>query len=546
MDPVSVQQHASALGALRVLRRGWWIILLCAAIVTAAAIAIALREDEEYQASAQVLLNYDNLASGIAGIDGGFSGVSRDPERIALTQTQIAMTPAVAERVAAAKPVRGLTAAGALGSIRVRASNVSDILDFQATWPDGEGARAIANEYARQYVRYRQTLDTTALVAARKQIAGRIEELRESRLRRSRLVAQLVEDEQRLRTMEALQTANASVLREAGGAVQIQPKPRRAAMLGVVLGLMLGVALAFARKALDTRVTSAAEIGERLGLPLLGRIPEPPRKLRSGDRLVMLSNRTGPDAEAFRILRTNLDFVNLDPGARSIMITSALDEEGKSTTIANLAIAFMRAGRRVVLVDLDLRKPAIGRLFGAPSDVPGLTNVLLGSVDLQRALRPVLGGDLDFGGASDGPNGSSGAVGNGRESASGSLTILPSGLVPPDPGEFIATASIPNLVRELTERFDLVLIDSPSLLSAGDARVISASTDAMVVIARLRTVRRATVEELRRGLGTCPTLKLGYVVTGAELEDEYGYGGYEERFYYPGAPARRREQEAML
>jgi Mrp family chromosome partitioning ATPase len=447
--------------------------------------------------------------------------------------------------VAAAKPLPGLTAGGALGSIAVRASSISDILDFQSTWPSAEGATAIANEYARQYVRYRQRLDTAALVAAREQIAGRIEELRQSNLRRSPLVAQLVEDEQRLRTLEALQTANASVLREAGGAAQIQPKPRRAAMLGVVLGLMLGVALAFARKAFDTRVTSAAELGERLGLPLLGRIPEPPRKLRSGDRLVMLSNRTGPDAEAFRILRTNLDFVNLDPGARSIMITSALEGEGKSTTIANLAIAFMRAGRRVVLVDLDLRKPAIGRLFGSPSEAPGLTNVLLGSVDLQAALRPVLGGELDYGGDGNGSNGSGRTAGNGRESALGSLTILPTGLVPPDPGEFIATADIPDLVRELTDRFDLVLIDSPSLLSAGDARVISASTDAMVVVARLRAVRRATVTELRRALGTCPTLKLGYVVTSAELEEGHGYGGYEES-YYDGAPVRRSEREAVL
>jgi Mrp family chromosome partitioning ATPase/capsular polysaccharide biosynthesis protein len=544
MDSVRVQQHAAAHGALRVLRRGWWIILISTVLVTAAAIALALREDPQYRASAQVLLNYDNLASGIAGIQ-GFSGVYRDPARIALTQTQIAMTPAVAERVAAAKPLPGLTAGGALGSVAVRASSISDILDFQSTWPSAEGATAIANEYARQYVRYRQRLDTAALVAAREQIAGRIEELRQSNLRGSPLVAQLVEDEQRLRTLEALQTANASVLREAGGAAQIQPKPRRAAMLGVVLGLMLGVALAFARKALDTRVTSSAEIGERLGLPLLGRIPGPARKLRGGDRLVMLSNRTGPDAEAFRILRTNLDFVNIDHGARSIMITSALEEEGKSTTIANLAIAFMRAGRRVVLVDLDLRRPSVGRLFGAPVDGPGLTNVLLGSVDLQTALRPVLGGELDFGGASNGANGSGRPPGNGRESALGSLSILPSGLVPPDPGEFIATAGIPDLIRELADEFDLVLIDSPPLLSVGDARVISATSDALIVATRLRAVKRATVEELRRALGTCPTLKLGYVVTGAELEEGYGYGGFEDD-YYGGAPARRSEKEALF
>jgi Mrp family chromosome partitioning ATPase/capsular polysaccharide biosynthesis protein len=543
MDAFGGQTHSSAAGAVRVLRRNWWLIALSTIVVTGAAIALSLREDDLFQSSSQVLLKYENLASGLTGIS-DLSGVYQDPARIAETQTQIAMSPSVARRVADARPWPGLTQDDALGAISVTASPSSDTLDFETTWSDADGAAALATEYARQYVRYRQQLDAAAIVAAREELQGRIEELRAEGPGNGKLIESLVEDEQRLRTMQALQTANATVLREASGAAQIQPRPKRAAALGIVLGLMLGVALAFGRKALDTRITSATEIGERLDLPLLARVPEPPRRYRSAKRLVMLSDRTGTDAEAFRILRTNLDFVNMDRGARSIMITSAVEEEGKSTTVSNLAIALTRAGRRVALVDLDLRRPSLATFFGLPKDTPGLTTVLLGRESLRNAMRPVLGGPLDFGqpAARNGSeNGQATPNGNPVE---GSLSLLVAGPTPPDPGEFIATAHIGELLRRLADDYDVVLVDTPPLLSVGDAMVLSGSVDAAVVVARLGVVRRPTLEELRRALATCPTVKLGYVATGAQSEDGYGYGSYD--YAYGDRPRHRAEEQTLV
>ena len=142
-----------------------------------------------------------------------------------------------------------------------------------------------------------------------------------------------------------------------------------------MLGLMLGIGLAFARDALDTRVRSAAEIGDRLQTTLLARIAAPPRALRRRNRLVMIASPHSAQAEAFRMLRANLEFVNLDRGARSIMVTSALEKEGKSTTVANLAVALARAGKKVALVDLDLRRPAIATFFALPYSLPGVTNI---------------------------------------------------------------------------------------------------------------------------------------------------------------------------
>ena len=117
------------------------------------------------------------------------------------------------------------------------------------------------------------------------------------------------------------------------------------AFLGLALGLLLGLGLAFLREALDTHVRTADGVARRLGLPILGQIPQPPRSLRGSDRLAMLDRPETIYAEPFRILRTNLELVNLERPAKTIMVTSAVEGEGKSTTIANLAVATARAGR---------------------------------------------------------------------------------------------------------------------------------------------------------------------------------------------------------
>src|SRR5206468_7121979 len=130
------------------------------------------------------------------------------------------------------------------------------------------------------------------------------------------------------------------------------------------------------------------EVEEQLGLPLLARIPEPPRRLRKHDEPVMLAEPHGSHAEIFRLLRTNLEFVRLPHSPRTIVVTSALEREGKSTTSANLAIALARAGQRVALVDLDLRRPALARFFDLQGRI-GLTQTALRQAELADVLAPM-------------------------------------------------------------------------------------------------------------------------------------------------------------
>ena len=512
-------------------------ILAVLVFVTASAVFLSTRQKPVYEASAQVLLKYQNLAANLTGIQ-DFSGVYQDPTRIAETQTKIASSPAVARGTISAAHLGGMTTDDFLANAQVSVEPNSDILDFTFTDGDAAVATRVATEMARQYILYREQLDTAAIALARTEAAGRIKELKSLGQSRSALYERLVESEQQLRTMEALQTANASILREAHGAAKIQPRPVRNAMLGFSLGLILGLGLAFFREALDTRLRSAAEVGERLGLPLLARLPEPPRAVRAKHGLVMRDKPQSVQAEAFRMLRTNLEFVNLERGARTIMVTSALQGEGKTTTSGNLAVALARAGRRVIAVDLDLRKPTLHEYFQLQTQ-PGLTDVALGHVSLEEAITRVALTTSSEGTKETDP------ASNGNRAVDGWLELLPTGPLPPDPGEFVNTHAVTDLLRELRERADIVVIDTPPLLSVGDGMVISAHVDALIVVTRLSLIRRPMIAELRRVLDSCPASKLGFILTAADLEEGYGYGTYAYSYSYGYAAPREVERERV-
>ena len=539
--------HAATLrDYLNVVRRRKWVILQAVVLVPLAAVLFSLHQQKLYQASAQVLLSSQNLASQLTGTQS--TGINLQPDRIAQTQASVARVPAIAVRVLGAVPGTGLTPEQFLTHSSVATSPNADLLTFTVTNHDPTLAERLAGSYARQYTIYRRRLDTAAIQAALQNVNVRIRQLVHAGGRRSALYTSLADRQQTLATMEALQTANASVIKRADHYVRVQPKPTRNGILGLVLGIVLGLGLAFLWEALDTRVRSAEEIGEKLGgLTLLARVPSPSKKVRDEHRLVMLDEPTGTDAETFRMLRTNLDFVSLDRDARTIMVTSAVEQEGKSTTIANLAIAMARAGRRVVLVDLDLRRPYLDKFFGLTG--PGITQVALGHASLEQALATVALNDPGSKKGAIASNGSDrvrviGANGNGQaKDVKGVLQVLPSGPIPPDPGEFVNTHALSEILAELRDHADVVLIDAPPVLRVGDAMTLSAKVDAVVVVARMKIVRRQMLAELARQLGTMPTPVLGFIVTAAGEEQGYGYAyGYGYGYGYRAKPYIQKEQ----
>jgi polysaccharide biosynthesis transport protein len=517
--------HVSTLrDYLQVVRRRKWIIVEAVLIVPLAALAFSLHQQAQYQGSAQVLLSQQDLANQLTATP-SYNNIPAD--RQAQTQADLARVPAVAQKAIKATGTP-MSATKFLAASSATAGTNADILTFNFTSSDPELASGLATAYARAYVRYRLSVDTAAIDAALSEVKNELKTLPSH----GALYDSLVTKTTQLRTLAALKTANASVVRDAGTAVQTAPKTARNVILGIFLGLFLGIGLAFLREALDTRVRSAEAIGERLELPLLARLPTPSKRLRTENLLTMLAEPSGVQAEAFRMLRTNLEFASLGKTAKIVMITSATEQEGKSTTIANLAVALARSGKHVVLVDLDLRRPFVERFFDVV-DGPGLTQVALGIAPLGRAITRVAisGGDPVLYPVS---NGNGNGNGNGHKPQVGALDILPSGPIPPDPGEFVGTARLTEILEHLREHADVVLVDAPPLFHVGDGLVLSSKVDAVMVVTRMDVMRRGMLTELKRLLDTMPAEKLGFIVTGADEEESYGYGygsGYSGYHY---------------
>ena len=379
----------------------------------------------------------------------------------------------------------------------------------------------LASAYARAFTGYSNDLQSKPIVKARDEVEATMTSLQAEGRKRSNLYTSLEEKDQQLQTLQTLGTSSSVVVRPAGLGAQIAPHPKRDGALGLILGIMLGFGVAFGLEALDTRVRSTSELAEALGgLPLLARLPPPTSDMKKRNELAMVVQPKHNAAEAFRLLRTNLEFVRLSAGdVRTILVTSGVEKEGKSTTAANLAVAEARAGRRVALVDLDLRRPYIDRFFHLTA-VEGLTDVALGRIELERAMQRI-----DLLGTPD-PGAIIPSLLTGSRSPvaeAGVLDVLVSGPLPPDPGEFAASYRLAEILAQLRNMYDTVIVDTPPLLWVSDALTLSSQADAMILIARMKSLRRPMIRELRRILDLAPARKLGYVLTGPVSNDRSAY-----------------------
>jgi capsular exopolysaccharide synthesis family protein len=222
-------------------------------------------------------------------------------------------------------------------------------------------------------------------------------------------------------------------------------------------------------------------------------------------------------AEAFRRLRTNLQFLELDASSRTFVMTSALPGEGKTTTCINLAITLADAGQKVVLVDADLRRPSVAAYMGVEGSV-GLTTVLIGKVAVQDALQPWGNGNLD---------------------------VLAAGQVPPNPSELLGADSMAELVAQLGAEYDVVVIDTPPLLPVTDGAILARVVGGAIVVVGAGTVHRQQLEGALSALETVGARLLGLVVNRVPVKGPgnaaYGYGYYEYVSEQPTSPDARRD-----
>jgi capsular exopolysaccharide synthesis family protein len=270
--------------------------------------------------------------------------------------------------------------------------------------------------------------------------------------------------------------------------------------LGALLGLLMGVGAALARESLDTKLRSEADLRATVDAPLLGAIPFDPSA--TSHRLVMSDGRGGPRAEAVRRLRTNLQFVGAAGDPRTIVISSSVAGEGKTTTAINLSAALADAGLRVLLIDADLRRPMVGNYLGLESRA-GLTSVLIGKAELADVIQHHGGHGLD---------------------------VLTSGPIPPNPSEILGSAAMVDLVRLISESYDVVILDSPPLLPVTDAAVLSRIAEGTLVVVGADHTHRAQLVGAVEALRGVDAHLLGVVLNKVAKRDasayvyEYSYG----------------------
>jgi capsular exopolysaccharide synthesis family protein len=478
-------------------RRQWWVITLAAAGL-AASLAFSLTARKQYSATAQLLVEP-------SAVSGGLGTLTQQPVTQTDVQTELQLVTSAQVQAAVRRQL------GETPRVAVSEVGQTNVVAVTATSPVPARAARIANTYARAFVGYRQAVTSRNLTAAEEQLRLQISSLQRQvsalrgTTRSSPDAAALLNQEAVLKGQLAQMQVSGAV--DTGGVVLVtpaqapaspsSPKPVQNALLGLAAGLAVGLAAAFGRDSLDDRLTSKEAAEHAGGIPVLALIPLVTAWRRRQQPLVVsVTDPNSQAAESYRSLRTSLQFTRQERRLRSLVVTSPAASEGKTSTLANLGVAFAQAGDRVVMLSGDLRRPRLGRFFGVPEDT-GLTSVLRRELVLDDAVLPVAGHDR--------------------------LWLLPSGPIPPNPADLLGGVRACEVITALEASFDLVLIDAPPVLPVTDAVVLARHADATLMVIAGGQTRRADLHRAMEKLEQVSAPVLGTVLNQVARGAGYGY-----------------------
>lgn len=531
---------------LRVISRRRWVIIGIAVAVGLASLGWSLTKEDRYRAHANLLLRAPTTAAETA------DALSSDPERAIANEVEILgseeMQAAVAEEIGPGFP--GVSASG---------TGENDVIELTAESADPEAAKEAVNTYASTYERLRRQRIVQSLRRQRTEINAGIRDkqhrLEEIQRPLRNLEAQMANTPPGP-ALDALQTQHATLessiaptrngilseisalddqrseiqaaMRNPTGGVEVlnsastpsepfYPQPKKDLLVGIVIGLLLGLATAFVWEQLDDRVRSKADADRATdGLPVLGLVPRVAGwRDRAEPRLVSRVEPHSPAAEAYRGLVTSLEFLAATGNGAVFLFTSPGASEGKTTTVANLGLAFAHAGHRTVVVDADLRRPRVHRFYDVEGSV-GLTTVLEGKIDVATATLPV---------PDDVP-----------------LSVVPAGPIPPNPAEMLRSEATEAAITKLQEGFDVVLIDCPPVLPVADALVVARHVDAALLVAAADATSRRRLGQAVEALVQVDAPLKGIVLNGVGASDGYEYGYYAAQDDEGGKRRRRRRR----
>lgn len=492
------------------LRRRTWIIVVVALAALVASIAASSSATKKYTASASLLFRNQGFDETIFGST-AFTP-SNDPARDAATNARlVALGIAqgrVQERVGKQLDISPEAVAS---QVSVSQEGLADLVTVNATTPDREGAAKLANAFAKQFIAFRREADRSRVDQALTLIRGRIAAQTpvESASANGR---ELRSREQQLATLGALQTGNAELAQPASvPAHPSSPRPVRSAALSLFAGTILGLALALLLDRIDRRVRSEDEIREALDTRVIGVLPT--HKSLSG-RQRFVDDPRSIGVEATYSLRTNLRLLDPEQQLKTVVVTSAVSGEGKSTVCWSLATAMAQTGARVLLLEADFRAPSLARLVYLPSS-PGLSAVLNGDATPADAIVEMPAGEAEA-----------------AHQFARALNVLPAGALAVNPADLVESTAMKVLLAELRADYDKVIIDTPPVTLVSDALTLIPRVDSVIVVSRLGVTKRDDLTRLRVTLRTLGIQVLGVVVNNAAPVAKYGYGTSRKRRWF--------------
>lgn len=438
----------------RVLRRRWLIIVACLLLGTAVGALIIIRSTPQYAATARLFVSTPSSDANAQAYQGGLFSQQR-----VTAYADLIKGSTVAEKVIAELQLDE-TPAALVAQISAVAAPDSVILQVTATDPDPARAQQLAQTTAEVFADFVAELENPANPAE------------------SPITANIVD-------AAGLPTS------------PVSPRPLVTIGLGGVLGLLVGLGLAWLRETLDTSIKDPEVLKEVTGSAMLGSIYYDAGAAKNP--LIANLDPHSPRVESFRVLRTNLQFLDVDRESNTFAITSPLPGDGKSTTAINIALTVAQTGKSTLLLETDLRRPRISEYLNLES-VVGLTTALIGRADIADVIQ--------------------------RWGTSG-LDVITSGAIPPNPAELLQSRAMTLVLAELQRRYDVIIIDAPPLLPVTDAALIASESDGAILVVRHGKTTKDQASQAKQRLDSVGATLLGTVLNFVPEKGLRGYGyGY--------------------
>ncbi len=532
---------------LRVLRRWWWLLLAATVIAAGSSYYVTRSQPRIYSSRARVM-----VGTSIQSANPDWMAINT-ASQLALTYVELATATPILNGVEAQLQNQGYTIpTDALrGMIAVKLVQGTQILDITVIDVDPNRAAAIANAVADEMIRKSPGGSESSEASRLNSLKEQIQELEarinsakteianinaaipgensaraiaEMTARRDLLQQQVYQWESTRAQLEvAVSGGRANVLDVVEWAepnyAPIGPQTTTNVALAGAIGALLATGAILLLEYLDDTVKSGEELSTLSGVPFLGIVPRMAQSEQAPERLVTLSKPRSNISECFRVLRTNLQFSSFDRPLRTVLVSSPQPTEGKSTTAANLAVVFAQAGKRVILVDTDLRRPILHRIFEAPNDW-GLTSLLIADDrDVASGVCPTKVERLFF---------------------------VPSGPLPPNPSEMLGSQRMQGLIEQFQQVADVIIFDSPPLLTVTDSTVLATRVDGVVLVTDSGATRREAVRKAVESLHQVGARLLGTILNRVNTRSEGYYYYYYYSHYYGEDGQRKKRRRRKL